>query len=77
MQLIIGSALKLRERESTYLGVVVLPDAARDAVAAEVEGLEPDLADAQLLRRRVLRRRVLDQPLHACVFNWPVRVVVI
>jgi len=32
-------------------------------VAAEVEGLELDLADAELLRRRVLRRLVLHQPL--------------
>jgi len=32
-------------------------------VAAEVEGLELDLADAELLRRGVLRRLVLHQPL--------------
>jgi hypothetical protein len=46
------------------LGVVVLPDAAGDLVAAEIEGLELDLPDAELLRRRVLRRLVLHQPLH-------------
>jgi hypothetical protein len=34
-------------------------------VAAEVEGLELDLADAQLLRRRVLRRLVLHEPLRS------------
>ena len=32
-------------------------------MAAEVEGLELDLADAELLRRGVLRRLVLHQPL--------------
>jgi hypothetical protein len=47
------------------LGVVVLPDTARDPVAAEVERLELDPPDAQLLRRRELRRRVLTQPLHS------------
>jgi hypothetical protein len=47
------------------LSVVVLPDATGDLVAAEVEGLELDLADAQLLRRRVLRRLVLHEPLRS------------
>jgi hypothetical protein len=51
------------ETDNKYLGVVVLPDAARDLVTAEVEGLELDLSDAELLRRRVLRRLVLHQPL--------------
>jgi hypothetical protein len=34
-------------------------------VAAEVEGLELDLADAQLLRRGVLRWLVLYEPLRS------------
>ena len=34
-------------------------------MAAEVEGLELDLADAQLLRRGVLRRLVLYEPLRS------------
>jgi hypothetical protein len=47
------------------LSVVVFSDATGDLVAAEVEGLELDLADAQLLRRRVLRRLVLHELLRS------------
>jgi len=37
-----------QKEEEGNLGVVVLPDAAGDLVAPEVEGLELDPADAQL-----------------------------
>lgn len=41
------------------LSIVILPDSASDLVAAQIESLELNLADAQLLRGRVLRRLVL------------------
>lgn len=49
--------------DGVHLGVVVLPHLARRLVSAEVERLEPDLTDAQLLARGVLRRRVLRESL--------------
>jgi hypothetical protein len=42
------------------LCVVILAHAARDLVAAEVEGLELDLVDAELLRRRVVLHELLQ-----------------
>lgn len=51
--------------EQPHLCIVVLPDAASNLVPSEVEGLEVDACELQLLARRVLSGRVLDDSIVA------------
>lgn len=49
-----------QDAESTYLGVIILPDSTSNLMTSQIEGFELDFPNTQFFGGRMLRRLMLN-----------------